>query len=379
MAATLPAISLQDRIAAAEGRPSGFDYLRILLAIIVIVDHAPTLTLGAEIDPWSSVFGPPLRLVVPMFFALSGFLVAGSFERSKTLVKFFGLRVIRIFPALAVETIVSAIIIGPMLTTLALGAYFTDPLFFRYFINILGEPQYLLPGVFESNPTAYVNGQLWTIPFELACYVSVAVVALLGGQRRRVVVPLVTVATLLIYLLARGVYWHSFPALNRALPGPMLVSSFLAGVSFYVYRDRVSASHLVGTASGLVSVVLMALPGFWQFLAPITTAYFTCYLGSLNPRRIAMLKTADLSYGLYLYGSVNLQVFVAMFPDLRMWPVTAAYGVSVGLVIAGISWAWVEKPALKLRKQVDAIEQYYLRRRQSRVPVPPRATPPEST
>lgn len=67
-----------------------------------------------------------------MFFALSGFLVAASFERTKTLGMFYGLRAIRIYPALAFDTIVSALILGPLFTGLPLSSYFSDPLFLRY-------------------------------------------------------------------------------------------------------------------------------------------------------------------------------------------------------------------------------------------------------
>jgi peptidoglycan/LPS O-acetylase OafA/YrhL len=57
-----------------------------------------------------------------MFFALSGFLVAGSPERSKTLLTFLGLRAIRIYPALGVEVVLSALLIGTAVTTLPLPA-----------------------------------------------------------------------------------------------------------------------------------------------------------------------------------------------------------------------------------------------------------------
>ena len=65
-------------------------------------------------------------MIVPMFFALSGFLVAGSFERSKTLITFLGLRVFRIVPALSVEVFLSAIILGSFFTTNDLRNYLSD-------------------------------------------------------------------------------------------------------------------------------------------------------------------------------------------------------------------------------------------------------------
>lgn len=67
-----------DQIATRGGRPIGFDYLRLTLALSVILLHESDIVygpLGAH-ALWNSPLGPIFRLTVPMFFALSGFLVA---------------------------------------------------------------------------------------------------------------------------------------------------------------------------------------------------------------------------------------------------------------------------------------------------------------
>jgi peptidoglycan/LPS O-acetylase OafA/YrhL len=176
---------LKDRLIATGGRPSGFDYLRLWLAISVVFIHCPTTTIGA--DPFvDTPLNSFVRAVLPMFFALSGFLVAGSLERSKTLLTFLGLRVIRIYPALAVEVVLSAFLIGAFVTTHPLTGYFSDPLFFLYLRNALGDIHYFLPGGFANNPwPGMVNFQLWTVPFELLCYVLLTALVLFGALRRR--------------------------------------------------------------------------------------------------------------------------------------------------------------------------------------------------
>ena len=70
-----------------------------------------------------------------------------------------------------------ALILGTLLTTLPLGEYFAHPMLHSYFLNIIGDIHYFLPGVFDQNPSHRVNGQLWTIPFELECYIVLAAVA----------------------------------------------------------------------------------------------------------------------------------------------------------------------------------------------------------
>ena len=111
---------------------------------------------------------------------------------------FVGLRAIRIYPALAVESLIAALVLGPLLTTKSLPAYFSDHDLHTYFLNILGDPHFLLPGVFKSNPIDLVNGQLWTIPYELRCYVLLTALAMLGAVRR----PVILLAATIVYMAA---------------------------------------------------------------------------------------------------------------------------------------------------------------------------------
>ena len=97
-----------------------------------------------------------------MFFALSGFLVAGSMERTPKLSQFLTLRIIRLVPALAVEVLLCALILGPLVTNKPLWDYFAAPEFWAYFRNIVGDVHFTLPGVFEDNKLPrIVNASLW--------------------------------------------------------------------------------------------------------------------------------------------------------------------------------------------------------------------------
>src|ERR1700733_11160333 len=185
--------SIQDRLTAVNNRPSGFDYLRITLAVSIVLWHVPWLISGNIKGPIMSWLNPIAFSLVPMFFALSGFLVAGSLDRSKTMVMFLGLRGLRIVPALMVEILLSALILGPLLTTLPLKDYFSGEEFRLYFFNLVGYIHYYLPGVFKANRFAYVNGQLWTVPYELAIYLGLSFLAALGIYRRKFFLLLVIV------------------------------------------------------------------------------------------------------------------------------------------------------------------------------------------
>src|SRR5262249_49082197 len=104
--------TLGARLALANDRPSGFDYLRLGLAVSIIAWHGVVVCYGyaSEANLWLGPIGPLGWFLVPSFFALSGFLVMGSLYRND-LLSFLALRGLRIFPALAVELLLSAFII----------------------------------------------------------------------------------------------------------------------------------------------------------------------------------------------------------------------------------------------------------------------------
>jgi peptidoglycan/LPS O-acetylase OafA/YrhL len=228
--------SLVNRLNETQNRPSGFDYIRLILALGVIFSHSMLLTNDNDammgIRPVLAMF---FALILPMFFALSGFLVAGSLERSNTLITFLGLRVFRIMPALTVEVLLSALVLGPLLTTVSLAYYFSSGEFFSYFLNIFGEIHYYLPGVFLSNPVTVVNGQLWTVPWELACYIALAALAVTGIFRRRHWLVLSLVG---LHVAQIGLDIIRTDRNPWVVGGSALLMSFVAGLVLYRFREK---------------------------------------------------------------------------------------------------------------------------------------------
>ncbi len=350
MAAGVPsgmARTLKDKLVEANDRPSGFDYLRLTLAVSIVAWHGVLVCYGHPTErlAWQGPIGPFVRFLVPSFFALSGFLVMGSLYRND-LVSFLALRALRIFPALGVELLLSAFLIGMLATALPLADYVTDPGLYLYFGNLIGVVQYELPGVFRNMPAPYVNLQLWTIPFELDCYVALSAAAVIGLHRRP--------GLLLALALGAGVVLFGYDAtvggLSELRPsGALLILSFLVGAALFALRDRVSFDRVLFAASAILSWVLLARPET-QFLAALPVAYCTVCLGVLDPRRLFLLKGADYSYGLYLYGFPIQQMISYLFPDARLWWINVGASLVVASLFAAFSWHVIEKRVLAHRR-----------------------------
>jgi peptidoglycan/LPS O-acetylase OafA/YrhL len=336
-----------DRLASKSS--TGFDYLRIGLATSVVLVHSFQVAYGPGIqdDIANSNFHFLVNSILPVFFALSGFLVAGSLERNN-LVTFGALRVLRIVPALGVEILLSALIIGAIFTALPLADYFSSPGFWVYFLNIVGVIHQQLPGVFGANPYPdVVNISLWTIPFELECYIALAVLSVVF-RRSKVFFLIVPLAIVLI-ATAKGVYqygihYHHVQGEEHHLGGRALVVSFLFGVNVYLWRDKLPYSDVIGIlclVSGFVLISFYRLQ--YSGMAPL--AYATVWIGLKDIPRSFVIDNGDYSYGVYLFAS-PIQQMLATFAWLQHWWLNFGMALCGSLLYASFSWHCIEKPIL---------------------------------
>lgn len=347
-------MTIDEKMVTADNRPAGFDYLRLALAAAVIVIHGFDVTAGLKTSyalmesPWRILIVP----VIPMFFGLSGFLVAASLRRCASLISFLGLRGLRIFPALAVEVLLCALLLGPLLTNVPLTTYFTSPELYRYFLNLVGVVQYVLPGVFTDNPWPNtVNAQLWTVPYELDCYLILAMLSVLGIVAKRANLLLVVIAAqvaLAVFMLVKP---------DQLSHGRLAVLCFLVGILFHLYANVIPLTATLFWASVMAIVVMCAVPGP-EFLIALPAVYATVYLGTLNPPRYRRLLSGDYSYGMYLYGFPLQQALMVLLPGLA-WYENAAAGIILALGAAYLSWWFVEKPTQALKPALLRFEARY--------------------
>jgi peptidoglycan/LPS O-acetylase OafA/YrhL len=345
--------TIESRLREVDYRPSGFDYLRIGLALSVIFVHS--FLQDVQHAYILNFFGIYVVQIVPMFFALSGFLVASSLERCKSLVSFVGLRVFRIFPALVVEVFVSALIIGPIFTTLPLKDYFGNHTFHVYFWNLIGHIHYYLPGVFEDHKISQVNGQLWTVPWELMCYISISIIAIIGAYRYKLFFTCVLVFA---YLFEAFRYAADAKPLEVAT-GEICLLSFLCGLWLYRHRDSIALSKPLFALSAAALLVVYLVPGAIRFTA-LPTAYATVCIGLTNPVRSRILATGDYSYGIYLYGYAVQQSIFAISPAFNDWRLALLACAPATIALAVVSWHFIERPFLSKKAVVGKVEAWFL-------------------
>ncbi len=365
-----------------QGVGPGFHTLRHGLSLAILVHHCRVATFGVHFDDtyakgaaltmsaaaklsWGhmavELLRPALFALVGMFFALSGFLIAGSALRTMKLKTFFANRALRILPALSVEVALSAFILGPLVTSKPLLHYFSDSLFYRYFGNIVGEVTFRLPGVFLENPWPdTVNANLWTLPAEFWCYLLMLALLASGLLLQRGLVTICVSCLTVVWVVLNFYDPSGFTIRSGAthFTSGYIVAMFFFGVLLFINSDRVLLHPLLFLAAAL-AYYLFTLYDVLEPLSGVFLAYCTVYIGVMSFPAIDRLIKVDLSYGTYLYGFPITQATIFfLLPSMVGFSAAARFGLVLPIVIvlttifSLVSWIYIERPALALRRHL---------------------------
>lgn len=331
------------------GRDNNLNLIRIVAATAVLVSHAYPIALGAGTpEPLEHLTGMSLGgIAVAVFFALSGLLIARSFDRKKTLVHFAVARILRLYPALF-AVLVLTVLIGAAFTTLSITAYFSAPQTLSYVPRNLSLAflQYPLPGVFDGN--AYgdpINGSLWTLFYEVVCYFCVVVAGLMGLLRRRALFMAAFVVLTISYLFA--LEWQPLGGLAMRIDIFLsLAFPFGIGMMAYVWRDNVLLDLRIA-----VLLWLLCFPAtysaFPEPMVLIALIYSVAWFGFIpKGRLLSYNRLGDYSYGVYIFAFPIQQAFAELIPSADPLG-NMAISAPVTLLCAIASWNLVESVALK--------------------------------
>ncbi len=248
-----------------DGRDNNFNLIRMIAAFSVLVSHAWPLSLGpGAAEPLSLRFSYSLGgLAVIVFFGISGFLITRSFDR-QPVGRWASARVLRLAPGLFVALALTVVILGPIVTAWPPGKYWTNGQTYTYvYRNLtLYQMQPKLSGLFLDNPyPAAVNGSLWTLYYEVLCYIAVGVLGLLGFVRHR-----------LWMALAFGVFAVAYLTVLHVLPADAVSNRlqwtfrfglpFAIGAAFWIWRDHLRLTPTIMALLVVVTYFARATPAF---------------------------------------------------------------------------------------------------------------------
>lgn len=305
---------------------NNFHLLRYIFAALVIYSHSFGLLGLPEAGIFRYGFG---TLAVKCFFALSGYLITLSCLRSADLYGFMLNRTLRIAPALIVALIFSHFI----------GFYFNS---------------------FIGNPVEYiVNGPVWTLSWEVLCYVLCGFLWWFGALNKNALTAIVVVAWGLYFLI---------PGSNEAsaIVTPMVLLFFTGSV--IALNEQQFNLRISGAMCFVLLVILAAdgkqLLGTWFFeqipflygpninvidhytLLFLFSLPFALIWLALYVKPILNLRN-DYSYGLYIYAWPIQQSIIALFSPSPL--ILFVSSLVVTHLLAMASWHLLEKRVLRFK------------------------------
>jgi peptidoglycan/LPS O-acetylase OafA/YrhL len=322
--------------------------LRLFAASLVLYGHSFVfLGLPEPLFLSSWTLGP---LGVYIFFAISGYLVAQSWDRDPHIVRFLLRRSLRIFPGLFVCVCLSVFLLGPLISSLSVQQYFSHQATWGYLSNLYLYITYYLPGTFEGNRVANaVNGSLWSLPAEFAMYL---LLALLGFfTRNRWSSLLIAVALILL-----SWQWATQTPEMLVVYRTDLRQVVMCGA--YFWMGAVLCRFDVAKLFTLTNVLLLMTAWFcttrWpvahMLFSHIALPFLVLAFGLASSSWLAKLDHFDYSYGIYIYAFPVQQTIVKYWPQMSLsWYLLICTLITVFL--AALSWYFVEKTALRWKPQ----------------------------
>ena len=276
---------------------NNFDGLRLLAALLVLFSHM--FALSGRWEPrfiGDHSFG---NLGVLIFFSISGYLISASWFSDPNIFRFSLRRFLRIVPGLTIAIIISWTVV----TSLGLSR-------------------------FPGNPLHALNGSLWTIPYEIYCYILIASLGLL--TRSPALVLSLTLLVAYAFLPKSFLsYFGLFFAGGALLQQYVRLRSVYALLGFFL-----SSAMFLSINETIIGLALIIPPA-------------TVWIGTQSWPVLNMAgRKGDISYGIYIYAWPIQQIVVTHVGSTSPYIWLLLPSLTITLAVAWLSWHLVEHPAL---------------------------------
>jgi peptidoglycan/LPS O-acetylase OafA/YrhL len=347
-----------------DPKNNAFDIVRLFLAFVVVYAHSWRLDEGIQswknpvmkIDDMYKGVLPHGQLAVYGFFIISGFLITGSWLRSKTITEYVTKRFVRIYPGFLVCLIVTAFEFVPILYFLTYSNF--DNYFPKYFVEsfrfVIDNMQISInKGVAMEDITngtmKSLNGPLWSLIFEVKAYIMIILFGLVGIFKKKYLVVLAFLGFWLLYAstVIRPELKDSLSRLTGDYKIFNLFTYFLAGSVFWIFENKIIWDFKIAIGN-ILALVIAINNNMFYLVAPISFTYLILFISIRSPIRNLSSKFGDYSYGVYIY-SWPVQLILNKFYIFEKFGFTVFFLLSAlfSFVMGYLSWNIVERKFLQ--------------------------------
>ena len=304
-----------------------FDAMRLFAATSVIALHVHNgMAPGLKEPRWMGLF-----FAVPLFLAISGFLVLKSFGESRSWPHFAWNRFLRVTPA----WIASLGLVGLLSGIHGVRSCLV-------FWASLG-----LHGSSADVP----NGVYWSLGWEELMYAILAVLYGLGAYRRPIAIwclwAVSFMAAIPIINHFQEHWWLPTAFLRMCMA--VLPAAFFLGNLCYLYRHSLIRSGAYSLVALIFATACFGIRGsnyVVEFVHQQAFLFAAIWVGIAIRNPLPQLK-ADVSYGFYVYHLPLARLFMGMDFQSPIVPFLITVSVTTHLSLA--SWYLIERPALKAK------------------------------
>lgn len=345
-------------------RENNFDLIRLLAAFQVLIWH------GSVHFELSETLYDILVVIyhfpgVPIFFTISGFLISFSLERNKfNLKQYFRNRGLRIFPALWVCTILTALL---LITFDKIGS---SKDFITWFVAQITFFQFYASESLKTWGTGHPNGSLWSIAVELQFYFALPLILYLINLSKNILI--INLLLLLVFLLSifiKHFVQNNALILQNELYIKLLNNTVLMYLHFFLTGIAICKNFgwLLPYLKDKAIIWLVIYVGYiiifkfwlkfydnnyeisiWGILANTLLSLLTIsFAFSFTDLSKKLLRENDISYGIYIYHMPIINAFVSLGCKGSIWNLLILAFLTT--ILAFFSWKLIEQRILKLK------------------------------
>lgn len=324
--------------------------IRYILAFSVVIAHFNSIFdchIPFFISSYNAVGG---------FFALSGFLLYGSYIRNVNLKRYVINRSRRLLPPYILIVSLCAFLLV-LVSSYDCKQYFFNSDWARYLLFNLSFLNFLqpdLPGVFTQSSINAVNGSLWTMKVEIMLYITVPIVVFISDsicKKAKYISPLkVFILIYLISVVYRVIFSLLFYntqkeiylILGRQFIGQLMY--FYSGVFLYFIYEKILKykNYIIIFGVGIFLILkyvnytdITILP----FIISCLIIVFSSFKGA-----VSFFNFNNISYDIYLFHFPIIQIFY-QYRHIFYFNIPLIFCLSLIVIIALslLSWYFIEK------------------------------------
>jgi peptidoglycan/LPS O-acetylase OafA/YrhL len=345
-------------------RENNFDLIRLIAAFQVLIWHA-----SVHFNLFERLYNILLVIYhfpgVPIFFTISGFLISFSLERNNfNLKQYFKNRSLRIFPALWVCTIITALLL------IFFDKVGSSKDFFLWFIAQITFFQFYVSNSLKTWGLGHPNGSLWSIAVELQFYFVLPIILyVINLFNNKLFINLLLLLVFFLSILIKYFINNNAFILQNELYFKLLNNTVLIYLHFFltgiaIYKNFESLLPYLKDKAIIwlvIYAVYVLIFKFW--LKVYDNNYEISFFGILANSILSLLTISfafsftdlskkllhenDISYGIYIYHMPILNAMLSLGYMGSIW--NLLFLAILTSILAFLSWKLIEQRILRLK------------------------------